>query len=135
MTDRITFHLAFPAKDLWQNKAAHKFALARARKASRQEGWATSLEAGIAALRGHSRYTVLIEGYRPTRRGRPHDVHNLPAALKGHIDGIADALQVDDSRLEVDFPRVWAGTCDGGRVTVHVMPRIAVEIEMRGQVV
>lgn len=124
---RITFDLAFPAKGLWQNKSANRYALARLRKASREEGWGASLDANIADIKGHDRYTVLIEGYRPTGPGRPHDVHNMPATLKGHIDGIADALCVDDGRFEVDYPSVWAGTVKGGRVTVHVIPREASE--------
>jgi hypothetical protein len=122
VTDRITINLAFPAKTLWQNRRANHWAVARSTKAARMEAWGAAMAAGIARIEGAARYALLVEGYRPTGPGRPHDVQNLPATLKGHIDGIADALGVDDGTFAVDFPRVWAGAEKNGRVVIHVLP-------------
>ena len=128
----ITISLAFPHAALWQNKSAHRFALARQIKASRKEAWGAARSAGVASIKGHMRYRVLIEGYRPTGPGRPHDVCNLPATLKGHIDGLADALCVDDARFETDFPRVWAGTVKAGMIRMRVEPIQSVWVENTG---
>jgi hypothetical protein len=57
--------------------------------------------AGAIGVRGHDAYRVSVT-FRPSPHSRA-DKHNLQATVKAHIDGIADALGVDDRVFSVWF--------------------------------
>jgi crossover junction endodeoxyribonuclease RusA len=97
----IHFATSWPAKPLWQNSRGHWGKKARAVADARAEAYAEALAASIACIRGHERYEVIVT-FAPSARSRA-DNHNLPATVKAHIDGIADALQIDDRRIDVTF--------------------------------
>ena len=84
----------------------------------REEAWALALEAGAAALRGHDGYDLKLTYHPPDKRRR--DPQNMPGMLAGAIDGIADALKVDDSRFRVDYPREFAEVRKPGCVVFEV---------------
>jgi crossover junction endodeoxyribonuclease RusA len=60
----------------------------------------------------------LVFTYHPPRRGS--DVQNVHGRLKALIDGIADAMGVDDKNFRCAFPEVFAEPVKGGAVIVEV---------------
>lgn len=123
---QITFSIAipWPPKILSPNARPHWAALARAKKDYRhacyvearathpeERGWMRS-----AALRGCLiRCRLVISP--PNRHRRDED--NLTASLKAGLDGIADAIGVDDSRLRWDRA-LWGDVVRGGRIVVEM---------------
>jgi crossover junction endodeoxyribonuclease RusA len=97
----IRLTCAWPAPELWQNSRAHHMQRHRATKAARHEAWAMAMASGAIHLRGHEGYKVTVI-FRPSTRSRA-DRHNLPATAKAALDGIADALCVDDRVFKVWF--------------------------------
>lgn len=91
----ITIELDWPASCLWQNSSngEHWAKSSSERAAARVEGKYRTMEAmppGIvycAALR--------ITFHAPTNRR--YDISNGLGALKSQLDGVADALHIDDS--------------------------------------
>ena len=113
-----TFGLPFPAKVLWPNgRPAHWAVKARAVKAARQAAWATALAAGVTGLRGALGYSISVVVHPRTRH--PIDRDNCVAALKSYLDGLADALGVDDRTFNT--PSIaFADPVKGGRMTLTV---------------
>lgn len=122
MRDDKTLHvtLPWPPSALSPNtRHAHWSQLAKAKRRYRQ---ACHLE----ALAGHCRLMRLAPDERlhltllfvpPDRRAR--DLDNLIASMKSGLDGVADALGVDDSR--------WALTCSIDEREIGGMVRVAIE--------
>lgn len=107
--------LPWPDKALHPNARVHWAAKAKAAKAARTAaGWA----AKVARVRveGEGRVTLNILFKPPSRRR--HDIDNCLAACKSALDGIADALGINDCRfrfvLEIGEP------VKGGVVVVGV---------------
>lgn len=85
--------LPYPHKALWPNGRAHWAAKAREVKKHRQ--WA-AFAAKAASLRlGDSPIPVAIT-VCPKRHGVAPDADNCAAAAKAYLDGIADALGIND---------------------------------------
>jgi crossover junction endodeoxyribonuclease RusA len=94
MTAAISFGLPFPAKVLWPNgRPAHWAEKARAVKSARKAAWAAALAAGVKSLPASGRYAI--------------DADNAVSSLKASLDGIADALGVDDRTF--DTPSISFG--------------------------
>lgn len=74
-----------------------KYGWAAAAVATRQHGWA----AVLSSARTAPRVKLAIEFLPPDRRRR--DADNLLASCKGLLDGIADALAIDDSKFSITF--------------------------------
>lgn len=115
---KATLTLPFPDKALWPNGRAHWATKARAVKSARQSAWAAALAADVKSLpRGYG-YAIAITVYPKTRN--PIDRDNCVSACKAPLDGIADALGVDDRTF--DTPTIAFGEpIKGGlmRVTVQ----------------
>lgn len=94
----VTFDLPFPAKILWPNGRGHWAEKARAVKSARQAAWAAALAAGVKSLPVSAGYSIAVTVHPKTRN--PIDRDNVVASLKSAIDGIADALGVDDRTFE-----------------------------------
>ena len=88
--------IAWPHKSLWPNGRAHWATKAREAKKLRQEAaWATK----AASIRiGDSPIPIHITVH-PKAKGPAPDVDNCVAAIKSGIDGIADALGINDSHF------------------------------------
>jgi crossover junction endodeoxyribonuclease RusA len=114
MKDPIQFSLSWPDKALQSNSRAHWAAKAKATKKARQDAWATALAHNLPCW---PEATIFIEYWPRTRRGDPQ---NVPHALKAYIDGIADAMGVDDRCFKVDYPTMFAGTTKAGAVVFRV---------------
>lgn len=117
----ITFTTPWPHWNLHANSSPHRMAKARSVKAARAEAHAEALGAGAASLRGHDAYVIKVTFTPPVRPGRGYDLHNLTSqTVKAHIDGIADALNVDDGCCMV---RVDHASREGaGHVEFTVIP-------------
>lgn len=122
ITERsLTFELElpWPPKQLSPNARNHWATTAKAKKAYRARCGAIARQAGVGVLQaGCERLEVHLRFFPPDRRLR--DLDNLLASMKSGLDGLADALGVDDSRwrlgLEVDRDTV----VPYGRVLVTV---------------
>lgn len=104
--------LAFPAPELMQNRHdGRHWSYAAGEKAdARREGYLAALaamtEAGYEPPEGSTLFRVRMEFAPPDRRRR--DVSNLHAAMKWALDGIAEAMGVDDSRFIEHSQRLGA---------------------------
>jgi crossover junction endodeoxyribonuclease RusA len=90
----VSFTLPFPAKALWPNGRAHWAEKARAVKAHREGAWAMARAAGVVKADPETRVSIAVTVHPKTRH--PIDRDNCVAALKSYLDGISDALGVDD---------------------------------------
>lgn len=89
----VRFTLSWPDKRLSPNARVHWSAKARAAKLYRKEGWAA---AKLAGAKGNK----ISLTFNP-RSNRRRDLDNLIAASKSSLDGISDAIGVDDSTFEL----------------------------------
>ena len=102
----LVFSLPWPPRELSPNARQHWAKLAKAKKAYRRTCWAEVLE-----QRAHLRGVVdgplsLSLQFGPPDRRR-YDRDNLLARMKSGIDGVCDALGIDDVRF------VSVTVCDG----------------------
>lgn len=109
--------LPWPPKKLHSNSGADRWAKAHATKKARQTAWGCALRDGIKALKG-DRFTLRLAYHPPDKRRR--DAQNMPFALKAYIDGIADALGVDDGCFLVFYPPEFDHPVTFGEVVVKV---------------
>ena len=115
----IKLTLPFPDAKLNPNnsKGTHWASTAKTRQAARIEAFALTLK---AAGRGH-RLTgdipLSIVFVQPDKRHRDRD--NLLAALKPSLDGVADALKINDANFEpVTISRAYGAKPGEVRITI-----------------
>lgn len=111
--------LPWPPKELSPNARVHWSVLARMKKKYRTACWVLARNAGMSSvtLLGADRAEVHLAFYPPDRRNRDDD--NMLASMKAGLDGLADALKVDDSAFKVTFD---VSDDIGGMVKVSVIP-------------
>lgn len=109
--------LPWPPKALHAHAKGHWKPKATATKKVRRDAYVMALGAGVA------RYpeAELEFSYCPPDR-RKRDVHNVHHAMKPVIDGIADAMKVDDNDFRCVFPSKFQDPTKGGCVLVHIRP-------------
>ncbi|MFZ2736639.1 MAG: endonuclease [Burkholderiaceae bacterium] len=97
MAEKYIVILPWPLVALNPNNKPHWAVLARCKKEYRQACWALAKEAGwnASTLTGVKKVGVHLDFYPPNRRDRDED--NLIASMKAGLDGLADALQFNDS--------------------------------------
>lgn len=113
--------LPWPPKPLWQNRRCHWAQKARTVAQARKDAFYASLEAGLKRMPTGEGWThhLSFDFCPPDRRKR--DLQNMPATQKAAIDGIADALKVDDATFKVRWPEEFGTVADnGGSVLVVV---------------
>ena len=112
----VTLRLSWPSKWLWQNRRPHWRQARDSARNARLEAWAlmrdTSAKAGADPI-------ILTFAFHPPNRVK-RDLQNMPATQKAALDGIADALHVDDSTFTVRWPEAWGEVVKGGCVLVEV---------------
>ena len=91
-----------PSRELSPNGRFHWAVVAKHKKSYRQAYYLLTKEAKLPPV-SSGRVALDITFYPRSRRRM--DIDNLVASLKAGIDGIADALEVDDSRFEYTFRR------------------------------
>lgn len=91
--------MPWPNAALSPNGRRHFQYVAKLKKAARLQAFSLAREAGAHRLPfpKDERLMVWIVGYAPDRRRR--DADNLLASMKGALDGLADALGIDDRRF------------------------------------
>jgi crossover junction endodeoxyribonuclease RusA len=84
--------LPWPPKELSPNARVHRLAKARVAKEYRMVCWALAKEARLTAPEGpvHLKLTF----FPPTRQ--PRDLDNCLASIKSGLDGVADAMGIND---------------------------------------
>lgn len=110
------FVLPWPPKGLSPNARLHWAALSKLKKQYREACRLQVLAQGAQPMEGCLR--VQLEFVPPDRRKRDWD--NLVASMKAGLDGLADALQVDDSQFVLSFHVVRDQIA--GLVRVYVEP-------------
>jgi crossover junction endodeoxyribonuclease RusA len=115
----MTVTLPWPHKDLWPNSRPHWAALARERKKARQAGHWLARGAGASGFKPFQSVTVSLTFVPPNAIRR--DTDGMIGATKGFLDGIADAIGIDDSRWTWAAP-IIAKPEKPGRVVVTITP-------------
>ena len=82
--------LPWPPKELSPNARVHRLAKAKAAKAYRHACWALTKEAQLVPIGMHLKITFV-----PPNR-QPRDLDNCLASIKSGLDGVADALGLND---------------------------------------
>ena len=90
----------WPPKELSPNAAMHWAKKAKYKKMYRQACWALALEAKLECKKV-GKIPMTITFYPPDKRHR--DADNMVAAIKSGLDGLADALQVNDKQFLPTF--------------------------------
>lgn len=126
----IRLTLAWPARPLWKNYNGPKWRTAKSVAAQRREGWALATEWGVKKL-GLVRPLLRVKWHPPDNRKR--DLHNMPITIAGAIDGIQDALGIDDNSFLVLWPTEFGSTVKRGAVVIDVeeTPSV-VDVPLRG---
>ena len=94
--------LPWPAPCLWPNSRVDRRKSSGVRSAYRADGAKAAWAAGFRRLpwdRAHLRITFCA----PTKTRR--DLDNMLAAIKSGLDGVSDAIGIDDSRWELTLRR------------------------------
>lgn len=99
MSDSISVTLPWPTRKLSPNARVHWAQLAKAKAEYRLACFSLCREAGLkAGMFGDTDEIMLTLEFVPPNRAR-RDADNCLASMKAGIDGISDALQLDDRRF------------------------------------
>lgn len=109
-----TFEIPWPPSILNPNRKSHWASKARSAKKYKND---CRMMAKLASVkhRAHGDITINIFFYPPDKRRRDQD--NAIASLKHGLDGIAQALGVDDYRFRI-YP-FWMGPVKGGKIIIE----------------
>jgi crossover junction endodeoxyribonuclease RusA len=119
--------LAWPSKPLWQNYRCHSLQKANVVAHARRDAFYTALEAGLRRMpRGEGWTHHLSFDFSPPNRIK-RDLQNMPATQKAAIDGIADALKVDDATFKVKWPEEFGTVSDSGGSVLVVVRAVPAE--------
>lgn len=111
---RIEF--PWPDAELGDNARVHFQAKARAVKRQRETAFWLAKEAKVQF---NPNAKLLIEYHPPNNQRR--DAQNMPARLKGLIDGIADAMGCDDNGFRVQYPDTFSAVVrPRGKIVVTI---------------
>jgi crossover junction endodeoxyribonuclease RusA len=123
----LQIQLPYPSRDLSQNARVHWAKRGKATDEARALAKVTTLNAlrsmssqGSALLTTAKTFRVQIAIFWPELK-RKRDALNTAAMLKPHIDGISDALGVDDSRFTEWIVKI-GGPLGDGQVVLIVDP-------------
>lgn len=112
--------LPYPAKELSPNSRCHWSQKAKAARKARISAFYIALESGFdeKTFAGHGgRIHFWIDIYAKTKNYP--DADNMLSSLKSALDGIADALELNDRRF-IPHPFVKDETHKGGKVVIRI---------------
>ena len=115
----MKIELSWPDPKLSPNARCHWAILSRVKKKYRLDSWVRTLEqVGQLGFLGVPDGPLILEMtfYRPTRRS--YDRDNLLARCKAGLDGMCDALRIDDKRFATVVVKVAEEI--GGYVEVKI---------------
>lgn len=115
----LRIDLSWPAAELSPNARKHHMVVSRFKKAAKIEaGWATKIARPFDWSPPEGQIPIHLIAHPPLA-WRTGDADNLVSRIKGHLDGIAQVLGVNDRMFQA--PTVeWADRCDRGRLIVVV---------------
>lgn len=125
MTAKAELILPWPDRALHPNGRVHWSRRAKQAKWAKSHGFVTAHNAGWRGYLPEGPIHVWIDGYPPDKRRR--DADGLLSSLKASLDGIADAMGVDDRRF-VPHPRIWDEVRKGGEVRVRITSELDAKI-------
>lgn len=102
-------------KVLNPNSRAHWRPVAKAKKSQRRDAYYLAKAAGTPPMQ--ELYQLNIIFHPPCKR--PRDLDNCMAAIKGALDGIADAWGVDDKTFRFPNPD-FGEVVKGGKVFIKI---------------
>lgn len=111
---RIVF--PWPSSDLSPNARIHYHAKAKQIKLARESAYYTARNASIAPMQHDGEIMVHITFNPPTRRR--FDLDGLLSRCKAMLDGLADALEIDDYRFALTLRR--GEVVKGGQVVIEI---------------
>lgn len=111
-----TVELPWPPSALRTHAVKNPWPRIRATKAYRRECWAEARKQGVGRIKA-DRISATVTLSPPHRRGDPH---NDEAAFKAGIDGLADAIGVDDRHWDIQW--IHTEPIKGGAVRVEIIP-------------
>ena len=111
--------LPWPAPCMWPNSRVDRRSASGTRKAYREDGAKATWAAGFRKLNWETAH-LRITFYPPC--GRARDLDNMLAAIKSGLDGISDAIGIDDSRWSMTIQR--GDVVKGGAVHVALIPPV-----------
>lgn len=115
----ITIDLPWPHKGLSPNARLHFHQLARLKKRYRADCYLLTKAARVTV--GPGRHSLSLVFFPPDPR--PRDRDNLLASMKSGIDGMADALGVNDRNFDPVSASVAQGRLvKGGAVRITLAP-------------
>lgn len=120
----IEFTLPWPLAQLSPNARLHWAKVARAKKQYRKACWATCLEQmpgqSLSPAGDHPGLTLTLTFVPPDRRS--YDRDNLMARMKSGIDGMCDAIKIDDKAFHTVISTVAADQIGGFvKVTITII--------------
>lgn len=118
MTESITVTLPWPDRALWQNSRVHWTVRRSATKSHRQRAHFEAQWAGSRHLRITGQPLLVWAIHPPDKRRR--DLPNVIGALKPAIDGIQDALGIDDRHFLHQWPQHFGEPVKGGLIIVKI---------------
>lgn len=111
-----TVFLPWPPKELNPNSTLHWAKKAKYKKLYREACWVLTLEAKLK-VDPTKKIPILITFYPPDNRHR--DADNMVASIKAGLDGVADALKVNDRLF---LPTFTFSDEVMGMITVQLLP-------------
>lgn len=131
--ESLIIYLPWPSADLSPNARVHHMALHRARKAAKTEAW--TLTKALMVARGIKPGTwqgpIEVEVTFHPSTNRAYDLDNALSRLKGHLDGIAMALGVNDAAFTFRLIRGAPGSPP--HVAVTLTPAL-VQVPLKGSI-
>jgi crossover junction endodeoxyribonuclease RusA len=115
----IMVSLPWPSKDLHPNSRVHWSKRSKAAKSSRGYAWALTVKAMGMRLRVYDqikRVPISLTFRPPDRRRR--DMDGMLSACKSSLDGVADALMVNDHLFDLSMK--LGEPTKGGQVIVEI---------------
>lgn len=110
--------LPWPTKNLSPNSRAHWAKKAKEKKAARETARLLAIQAGWHLEEWpEGKLAVWIDGFPPDKRHR--DTDNFLSSLKASLDGVADAIKINDKRF-VPRPYIRDEVIKGGKVRIRI---------------
>jgi crossover junction endodeoxyribonuclease RusA len=109
--------LPYPHKSLWPNGRFHWSVKAREVKKHRRAAWAVALPMRNSIMHGDGLIPIAIICH-PKARGPAPDRDGIVSAAKSYIDGIADAIGINDCRFAA--PTVEISPDRSGKFVIHI---------------
>lgn len=109
--------LPWPGRELSPNGRFHHMAVYRAKKAAKLYAFAVAKEARLGFVAGDVPIMVQLT-FHPKTKTAP-DCDNAVASCKAYLDGIAEAMRIDDSFFRLRAP-IMGEPRKGGAVIVEI---------------